>query len=150
VNLYVDADACPVKTEACRVARRHGIGVTFVANMAMRVPEPDISRLVTVSGGFDAADDWIADRAASGDVVVTSDLPLAGRCIRAGASVVAPDGRVFSEENIGPLLATRNLLFELRGMGNPMGGPPPFGKRDRSEFLQSLERVIRSLKTEHG
>ena len=146
MNIYVDADACPVKTEVCRVARRHGASVTFVSNMAMRVPEPDISRLVVVSGGFDAADDWIEGRATGGDIVVTSDVPLADRCIRKGAAVVTPDGRILSEENIGAVVATRNLLSELRGLGNPMGGPPPFGKRERSEFLQSLEKVIRGVK----
>ncbi len=146
MNVYVDADACPVKTEVCRVARRHGAAVTFVSNLAMRVPEPDISRLIVVNGGFDAADDWIAGRATGGDIVVTSDVPLADRCIRKGAAVVTPDGRILSEENIGAVVATRNLLSELRGMGNPMGGPPPFSKKERSGFLQSLELVIRDTK----
>jgi uncharacterized protein YaiI (UPF0178 family) len=146
MNIYVDADACPVKSEVCRVARRHGAAVTFVSNIAMRFPEPDISCLVVVSGGFDAADDWIECRARSGDVVVTTDVPLADRCIRKGAAVVTPDGRILSEENIGAIVATRNLLSELRGMGNPLGGPPPFGKRERSGFLQSLELVVRGIK----
>lgn len=146
MRIFVDADACPVKAEVCRVARRHGAAVTFVSNISMRVPEPDISRLVVVNGGFDAADDWIEGRAAGGDIVVTSDVPLADRCIRKGAAVVTPDGRILSEENIGAVVATRNLLSELRGLGNPMGGPPPFDKRARSEFLQSLELIARETK----
>jgi uncharacterized protein len=145
MNIYVDADACPVKAEICRVARRYGLSVTFVSNISMRIPEPDISRLEVVKGDFDAADDWIAGRSERGDIVVTTDVPLAGRCIKNGAAVVTPDGRILSEENIGAVLATRNLLSELRGLGNPLGGPPPFGKKHRSEFLQGLDTVIRGI-----
>jgi hypothetical protein len=147
--LYVDADACPVKAECVRVAERHGWPVVFVANMGMQLPRGRGVRLEVVSGGFDAADDWIAGRAQAGDVVVTSDIPLAARCLKAGARVLAPSGKPFTGDNIGNALAMRELSADLRayGMG---GGPPPFGPRDRSRFLQELENAVQAARRAAG
>jgi uncharacterized protein YaiI (UPF0178 family) len=146
LDIYVDADACPVKPEVCRVAARYSLNVTFVANSQMRLPGPGSPRLVVVSGRFDAADDWVVEHAAENDIVVTADIPLASRCIETGASVLRPTGKPFTPENIGDVLATRNLLAELRGAGEITGGPPPFDKKDRSRFLQSLDQIIQKLK----
>jgi hypothetical protein len=140
--IYLDADACPVKEEVYRVAARHGLKVIVVGNSPIAVPrEPWIERIV-VGGGMDAADDWIALRAGAGDIVVTADVPLASRCVKAGATVLAPNGKPFDEDSIGPALATRNLLHELRSAGEITGGPRPFAPRDRSQFLQALDRAI--------
>lgn len=146
LDIYVDADACPVKPEVCRVAVRYGLNVTFVANSSMRLPALGSPRLKVVSGSFDAADDWIVDHVTDGDIVVTADIPLASRSIEVGASVLGPSGRPFTPENIGDLLATRNLLADLRGGGEQIGGPPPFQKKDRSRFLQALDTLIQRLK----
>jgi len=146
ITVYVDADACPVKAEIYRVAERHRLPVAVVANQPIAVPrEPWISRVV-VGGGPDAADDWIAERAGRGDVVVTADVPLADRCVKAGAAVIAPTGRAFTESSIGMALATRNLLDDLRSAGQVTGGPKPFGPRDRSRFLSALDLAIVRLK----
>jgi uncharacterized protein YaiI (UPF0178 family) len=142
----VDADACPVKQEVCRVAQRCGLGVTLVAGSWMRVPGgPDVA-LEVVDQGFDAADDWIVARVAPDDLVITADIPLAARCLEQGAYVLGPTGRPFTESNIGDALATRNLLSEMRGAGLEAGGPPPFDSRDRSRFLQALDRAIHALR----
>ena len=135
-KIYVDADACPVKQETCRVAVRYGMQPIFVACSWMRLPELASPRMVVVESGFDAADDWIAEQVAEGDIVVTADVPLAARCIEKGAAALRPNGRIFSEDNIGDALATRNLLADLRSGGEVLGGPPPFAKTDRSRFLQ--------------
>lgn len=145
MKIYVDADACPVKQEVLKVAKRHGIGVIFVSNASMRQAADSSAEWVVVKGLFNAADDWIAERATAGDIVVTSDIPLASRCIQKGSRALSPSGRVFSEANIGQLLATRNLLSELRSLGVMSGGPAPFQKRDRSRFLQSLELAIQGI-----
>jgi uncharacterized protein YaiI (UPF0178 family) len=150
LHVFVDADACPVKDEVYRVAGRYELPVTVVANMRMRVPARAGIELQVVPGGFDAADDWIAGHAGHGDIVITADVPLAGRCVSAGARVLAPTGRPFTEENIGDALATRDLLADLRGAGEVTGGPPPFGPRDRSRFLQALDRVVQELRRETG
>ena len=144
LRLYVDADACPVKTEIFRVAGRYDVPVTLVAASWMRIEESRRVTLEVVAGGFDAADDWIAAHVAAGDLVITSDIPLAARCIAAGAKVLAPTGRAFTEANIGDVLATRNLLAELRGAGMETGGPAPFDARDRSRFLQALDKHIQA------
>jgi uncharacterized protein YaiI (UPF0178 family) len=144
--IWVDADACPVKPEILRVAGRYDAAVTLVAASWMRIAESERVALEVVEGGFDAADDWIAARVAPGDLVITADVPLAARCVAAGAQVLAPTGRAFTEENIGDLLATRNLLSELRGAGMVTGGPAPFEPRDRSRFLQALDRAIQGLR----
>lgn len=146
MHIYVDADACPVKQEVCRVATRHAVAVTFVSNAWIPVPSHQGVRLEVVDRQFDAADDWIAERAGGGDVVVTADIPLASRCIKAGAQVVNPNGRVLDENNIGEAAATRDLLTELRSGGLPTGGPPPFEKKDRSRFLQNLDQVLHRIR----
>ncbi len=141
-KIIIDADACPVKEEVYRVAMRYGLKVTLVANSRMRVPAVDWLEQVVVSGGFDAADDWIAENAAENDIVIAGDIPLVSRCLKKGARVISPRGQVFTEDSIGEALATRNLLSHLREMGTMLGGPAPFEKRDRSRFLQSLDNVI--------
>ncbi len=145
-DIFVDADACPVKEEVYRVARRHSLKVILVANSWMRTPLDARIELVVVGGGLDVADDWIAERVREGDVVVTADIPLASRCLEKGALALAPTGRLFTEEMIGEALATRELLSQLREAGVATGGPPPFAKRDRSRFLQNLEETIRKAK----
>lgn len=141
-HIYVDADACPVKAEAVKVAVRHGLPVTFVANSWMQLPRGQRVRLEVVSGAFDAADDWIVAQLEHGDIVVTADIPLASTALRKGARVLGPGGRPFTDDNIGNALATRELLADLRAYGVG-GGPPPFGQRDRSRFLQALELAVR-------
>jgi uncharacterized protein YaiI (UPF0178 family) len=155
IEIYVDADACPVKAEIYRVAERHilkgdGLKVFVVSNSPIAVPrEPWIERVV-VGAGMDAADDWIAERAGPGDVVITTDVPLASRGVKAGAAVIAPNGKVFDADSIGMALATRNLLHELRGAGEVTGGPKPFAPRDRSEFLSALDRAIVRIKRKNS
>ena len=144
--IYVDSDACPVKPEVVRVAKRYGLEVIFVSNSWMRLPEEWGAKLVVVEGQFDAADDWIVEHVVKNDVVVTGDIPLAHRSIKAGARVIGPQGRLFTEENIGNTLATRDLLHVLRGAGEITGGPAPFGKEDRSRFLQGLDQIIQDIK----
>ena len=144
--IYVDADACPVKDETYRLAARHGLKVWVVANQSMRTPREGDVELVVVPGGFDAADDWIAERAGAGDIVISQDIPLAARCLERGAVVLRPNGSRFTEDNIGDALASRELLSQLRDMGTIGGGPPPFGKKDRSAFLQALDRVIHGIR----
>ncbi|HEX9934115.1 MAG TPA: YaiI/YqxD family protein [bacterium] len=146
LDIYVDADACPVKKEVCRVAERCRLSVTFVSNSRMRIPIQDSVKLVVVEGQFGAVDDWIAERASKDDIVITADIPLAHRCIQNGARVIGPSGRAFTDDNIGEALATRNLLSELRQSGTITGGPPPFQKKDRSRLLQNLDQIIRDIK----
>jgi hypothetical protein len=146
IAIYVDADACPVKAEVYRVAERHGLKVFVVANSFIAVPREPVVERVVVGGGFDAADDWIAERVSRGDVVVTADVPLAARCVKAGAAVIAPNGRAFDEASVGMALATRNLLQDLREAGAVTGGPKPFSARDRSAFLSALDLAVVRLK----
>jgi len=146
IAIYIDADACPVKQEVYRVAERHGLKVYVVSNTPIAVPrEPWIERVV-VAAGMDAADDWIAERATKGAIVVTQDIPLAARAVKAGAVAIAPNGTPFSEDSIGMALATRNLMDSLRSAGEITGGPRPFAPKDRSAFLQGLDREIVRLK----
>ena len=145
IQIYIDADACPVKDETYRVAGRYGIKVWVVANSFMMVPDTPLVERVTVAGSFDAADNWIAERAARGAVVITSDVPLASRCVKAGAEAIAPNGRPFSEQSIGMTLAVRNLMHDLRSAGETTRGPPPFSPRDRSAFLSALDETIRRV-----
>jgi uncharacterized protein YaiI (UPF0178 family) len=150
IEIYVDADACPVKDEVYRVAHRHGLKVLVVANSPIAVPrEPWIERVV-VGAAMDEADDWIASRAGRGDIVITADIPLADRGVKAGAVVIAPNGQPFDEDSIGHMVATRNLLHELRSAGQITGGPKPFEARDRSRFLSALDRAIVRLKRSAG
>jgi len=146
LHIFVDADACPVKQEVYRVAKRYGLDVTLVTNSWMRVPEEQWLALELVGDGFDAADDWIVEHVQPHDIVVTADIPLASRCLKEGARVIGTTGKPFTENNIGPVLATRDLLSELRGAGEITGGPPPLQKRDRSRFLQTLDEVIQSIR----
>lgn len=146
IAVYVDADACPVKAEVYRVAERHGCRVFVVSNSPMMVPRDAFIERVVVPSGPDVADDWIAERATARDVVVTADIPLADRCVKAGAAVLAPNGKSFTASSIGMALATRNLMDQLRGSGEVTGGPRPFGPRDRSEFLGALDRAINRIK----
>ncbi len=144
--IYVDADACPVKDETFRVAARYGLHVYVVANSPLNLPrEPWIERVV-VGDGLDAADDWIAERAGPASIVVTADVPLASRCVKAGASVIAPNGKPFSESSVGMALATRNLMQDLREAGVITGGPRPFTRQDRSAFLGALDRAVNRLR----
>jgi uncharacterized protein YaiI (UPF0178 family) len=151
ISLYIDADACPVKQEIYRVAERHAgrgvaIKVFVVSNSPIAVPRDAMIERVVVTSGMDEADNWIAERAGKGDIVITADIPLASRAVKAGADVIAPNGRVFTEASIGETLATRNLMDSLRSAGAITGGPKPFAPRDRSEFLSALDRVIVRLK----
>ncbi|HSI40572.1 MAG TPA: YaiI/YqxD family protein [Xanthobacteraceae bacterium] len=146
ILIYIDADACPVKAETYRVAERHGLRVLLVANSWMAFPRGGLVEPVVVGAGADAADDWIAERAEPGAIVITADVPLAARVVAKGAEALAPNGRPFSASSIGLQLATRNLMQDLREAGNVTGGPRPFSPRDRSEFLQALERAVVRLK----
>ncbi len=141
-RLHAHADACPVKDEEYRVAARYGLTVLVVANGPIVVPRsPEIERVV-VGASPDAADDWIAERAGPGAIVVTSDIPLTSRCVKSGADVIAPNGRRFSESSIGMTLATRNLMDHLRSTGQATSGPKAFGPRDRSNFLSALDNAV--------
>jgi uncharacterized protein YaiI (UPF0178 family) len=144
--IYVDADACPVKPEILKVAERHGLEVTFVANSGLRPSRDPMIKNVIVSNGFDAADDWIAERAKDSDIVVTADVPLAGRCVSAGALVTGPTGRIFDVANIGMATAMRDLGQHLRETGESKGYNPVFSPRDRSAFLETLDRLCRRVK----
>lgn len=145
--IYVDADACPVKPEVLKVAERHGLEVTLVANSGLRPSRDPMIRNVIVSGAFDAADDWIAERAGPGDVVITADVPLAGRCVARGAFVTGPTGRIFDQTNIGMATAMRDLGQHLRETGESKGYNAAFSPRDRSQFLETLDRLCRRAKT---
>jgi uncharacterized protein YaiI (UPF0178 family) len=144
-RIYVDADACPVKDEIYRVAVRHGVAVSVVAGQFIRVPQDPLIERIAAGSGMDAADDWIAARAGVGDIVITSDIPLASRCIKSGAEVIAPNGKPFSEQSIGMTLAVRNLMTDLRSSGEVTGGPRSFSARDRSSFLSALDQSIRRI-----
>jgi uncharacterized protein YaiI (UPF0178 family) len=165
ITIYIDADACPVKQEVYRVAERHALKdtalkVLVVSNSPIAIPrdgifggppdakpgatfagDPLIERVV-VGSGMDEADNWIAERAGTGDIVITADVPLASRCVKAGAEVIAPNGRAFTKDSIGLTLATRNLMDSLRSSGEITGGPKPFSPRDRSSFLSALDQAI--------
>jgi uncharacterized protein YaiI (UPF0178 family) len=147
ISIYIDADACPVKQEIYRVAERHALkGVALkvfvVSNSPIAVPRDAMIERVVVGAGMDEADNWIAERAKRGDIVITADVPLASRCVKADATVIAPNGKPFSKDSIGMTLATRNLMDSLRSAGGITGGPKPFSPRDRSEFLSALDRAI--------
>ena len=142
----MDADACPVKDEIYRVAERHALQVAIVANAPLAIPKVNWIVRVLVGEGPDVADDWIAARARAGAIVVTADIPLAARCVKAGASVMSPTGKAFTEASIGATLATRDLMDSLRSAGEITGGPPPFSARDRSAFLSSLDLAIQRYK----
>jgi uncharacterized protein len=147
ITLYIDADACPVKQEIYRVAERHALKgvalkVLVVSNSPIAVPRDALVERVVVGAGMDEADNWIAERAGEGDIVITADVPLASRAVKAGAEVLAPNGRPFTKDSIGMTLATRNLMDSLRSAGAITGGPKPFAPRDRSAFLSALDQAI--------
>jgi hypothetical protein len=144
-TIYIDADACPVKEEAYRVARRYSVKVVVVANAPLRVPAEALVELV-VRPGFGAADDWIAEQAAPGDIAITADVPLAARCVAKGAMVVDPKGRVFTADNVGEALAVRDLMQELRDAGAATGGPSPMTAKDRSRFLSRLDETVNAVR----
>jgi uncharacterized protein YaiI (UPF0178 family) len=148
LTVYVDADACPVKDEIYRVAGRYALPVKVVANAPLRVPNDPLVELI-VQQGFGAADDWIAGQAGPGDVVVTADIPLAARCLAAGAGVLGPKGHPFTENDIGATLATRDLMEELRQGGTVTGGPAPMTPKDRSRFLSRLDDMINAARRAH-
>ncbi len=149
LHIFVDADACPVKQEVYRVAKRYCLDVTLVANSWMRVPNERWITLEIVGNRLDAADDWIVEHVQLHDIVITADIQLAGRCLMEGTRVISPTGKPFTENNIGQAIATRELMSELRDAGEMTGGPPPFKKNDRSRFLQQLDEVIQSIRRQH-
>ncbi|WP_137753556.1 YaiI/YqxD family protein [Sphingopyxis sp. L1A2A] len=149
-TILVDADACPVKDEIYRVAWRHEVAVKVVSNSRLRVPEHLLIERVVVSDGFDAADDWIAEAADGHSVVITADILLADRALKAGAVVLGPTGKPFTMASIGPAIATRAIMADLRAGGDQIGGPPPFTKADRSQFLQALDSALVRLKRGSG
>ena len=151
IAIYIDADACPVKQEVYRVAERHALKGTVlkvfvVSNSPIAVPRDEMIKRVVVGGGMDEADNWIAERAGPGAVVITADVPLASRAVKAGAEAIAPNGRPFTADSIGMTLATRNLMDSLRSAGEITGGPKPFSPRDRSSFLAALDQAIVRLR----
>jgi len=145
VRILVDADACPVKEEIYRVAFRREVSVKVVSNSRIRVPEHPLIERVLVSDAFDAADDWIADQADARTVVVTGDILLADRCLKMGAAVIGPNGKPFTSASIGGAIATRAIMADLRAGAGVTGGPAPFGKADRSRFLQALDEAVVQL-----
>lgn len=149
-EIYVDADACPVKEEVVRVAERHALQVHIVSNGGLRPSYHPLVAHVTVPAGPDVADDWIAERAGTGDIVVTSDIPLAARALEKGAAALGHDGRPFTKDSIGMALAMRELMRDLRETGAAKGGGPAFSKEDRSRFLRALEDAVQALKRQPG
>ncbi|MFK8034906.1 MAG: YaiI/YqxD family protein [Hyphomicrobiales bacterium] len=145
-HIYIDADACPVKDEVYKVAFRYKIPVSVVSNSFMRIPDDPMIERVIVSAGPDVADDYIAERADKGSVVVTADILLAERCVKADATVIGPTGKLFTENSIGSAVATRNLMEGLRSSGEITGGPAPFAKADRSRFLSALDQALVHMK----
>jgi uncharacterized protein YaiI (UPF0178 family) len=142
IEIFIDADACPVKDEAYKVAGRYGLKTYVVANAFMQVPASPLVERVIVDAGPDVADDWIAERAERGDVVVTNDIPLAERVLAKGAAAIRPNGRAFTADSIGAAIATRAIMEQIRSTGEITGGPPPFSQRDRSHFLQAMDEAV--------
>jgi uncharacterized protein len=146
IEILIDGDACPVKEECYRVASRYGLKTYVVANSFIRIPRDPSVELVVVAAGLDAADDWIAARAGPSTLVITADIPLASRCVKANAEVLTPTGRRFSDASIGMALAARNLMDHLRETGETTRGPKAFSPRDRSNFLSALDNAVVRLK----
>ncbi len=142
IRILIDGDACPVKDEIYRVAWRYDVPATLVSNAFIRIPDHPLINRIIVSDGFDAADDWIAERADQNSIVVTADILLAERCLKSGAAVIAPNGKPFDVQSIGSAVATRALMDHLRVGGDIVGGPAPFSKADRSRFLSTLDAAI--------
>lgn len=150
IRILIDADACPVKDEIYKVAARYKVPVVVVSNSAMRIPRDPLVTRKIVSDAFDAADDWIAEEATKGSVVITADILLADRCLRQGATVIAPTGKPFTKASIGGAIATRAIMADLRAGGDAIGGPPPFSKADRSRFLSALDETLVRLRRQVG
>jgi uncharacterized protein len=146
IKIYVDADASPVKNEAIRVAKRYGLKIYLVSNSRMKVPEDELVETVVVNDHMDAADDWIVEHIGETDVVVSGDIPLISRCLKKGARVLDPKGRIFTEDSIGEALANRDIMTFLRDLGDMTGGSPPYSKQDRSRFLQRLDDLIHAIR----
>ncbi|HEY6832338.1 MAG TPA: YaiI/YqxD family protein [Pseudolabrys sp.] len=146
IRIFVDADACPVKAEVYRVAERYGLKVYIVANAFMQVPRSDMIERIVVSEGPDVADDWIVERAGASDIVITADIPLVSRCVRKGATVLSPTGKLFDDNAIGMAVATRDLLTDLRSAGAETRGPKPLSRQDISRFLSALDLAVVRLK----
>ncbi|MBA3677192.1 MAG: YaiI/YqxD family protein [Sphingosinicella sp.] len=146
IRILIDADACPVKEEIYKVAFRYEVAAVIVSNSYLRIPQHPLLSRIVVSDGFDAADDWIADQANSKAVVITADILLADRCIKAGAMVIGPNGKLFTANMIGAAVATRAIMADLRAGGDIIGGPAPFAKADRSRFLSALDAALVQLK----
>jgi len=146
LDIYIDADGCPVKEEIYKIARRHDLKVTVVSNKPIRIPMDERYRLQVVGDRLDEVDDWIAEHAGTDDIVITADIPLASRCLRNGAAVLNPRGGEFTEDNIGSALANRELMSHLRDIGEKSSGPAPFQPADRSRFLHKLDETIRGIR----
>lgn len=146
MDIIIDADACPVKQEVYRVAKRYRLKVILVSNSWMRTPDADWIELVIVDKGLNVADEWIVEHVNEDDIVISGDIPLASQCLKKGAFVIGTTGRPFTENNIGSVLATRDLLSDLREQGIMIGGPAPFNKQDRSRFLQCLDETIQTIR----
>jgi uncharacterized protein len=142
IEIFIDADACPVKDEVYKVAHRYGLKTHVVSNAFMQIPQSPLVARVIVDAGPDVADDWIAEHVAPGDVAITSDIPLAERVLKAGGYALAPTGRAFTADSIGAALAQRALMEQLRSTGEMLGGPKPFDRNDRSRFLQALDEIV--------
>lgn len=146
LHIYIDADSCPVKPEVYKVAQHYDLKVTLVANSWMRTPNEFWINMEVVGDAMDAADDWIAEHVEPDDIVVTDDVPLANRCLAAGAPAINPRGKLFTPDNMGESLAFRNLLAEIRAGGELTGGPAPLTKRDRSQFVHQLDEVVQGIR----
>jgi uncharacterized protein len=142
IKIYVDADACPVKEEIYKVAARYALRTFVVSNSYIQIPSSPLIARIMVGAGADVADDWIVEQVAAGDVVVTNDIPLAGRVLAKDAHAIAPYGRAFTNDSIGLALAQRSLMEHIRSTGEITGGPPPFSSTNRSQFLQALDQTI--------
>ena len=149
LDIYIDADACPVKEEVYRVAERYNLAVVLVANTWMRLPEKSWITIEVVGGNIDEADNWIVEHVKPNDIVITADILLADRCLKKKAHVIGPTGKSFNENNIGNAVTIRGLMSELRDSGEITGGPPPFQQKDRSKFLQELDRVIQFIRRKY-
>jgi uncharacterized protein YaiI (UPF0178 family) len=150
IQIYIDADACPVKDEIYKVAQRYGLKTYVVSNAFMMIPRSQMIERVIVDAGPDVADDWIAEHVAPGDVAITNDIPLAERVLKAGGHALAPNGKPFTENSIGAAIAQRSLMEQLRSTGDILGGPKPFDRNDRSRFLQALDEIIQKERRRRG
>lgn len=147
LHIYIDADGCAVKEEVYRVAERYQLSVTLVANKGMNIPQNSRTGMVVVPGTLDAADDWIAAHVTVGDIVITADIPLADRCVKKQARVLGPKGIEFTEDSVGEAMATRELMKNLREVGEMRGGPAPMEKKDKSRFLGKLDQIVQAIRS---